>query len=457
MSDRQFVSPPGSAEPDRVTPPLRGRSKLAASVARPSGRAVQEGLERRTRAGNQEGRIYQLPSGSYAMQLRLGKGKDGKRLRVHLSGKTKAEVKRKRDELVVRHRQGILADPAAGKQTTGTFMAAWLECKRGTVEPSTWARYRLAVERHLRPVLGRVSLAQLDADAVRAAYAALQAPPFSLAAQSVRQAHSALYQALTQAVRDGKLPRNAAEYVKLPKLPKPGVRALVPDEVARLVATSAGDWRTLWLVALHTGLRLGELLALSWADVTWQGRDEGGGAIRVARAQATDEDQRPFLRPYPKSSSGVRVVPVGSELVAQLRAHLAQQSHERAVALRWEDTEGADGLVFVSRFGTMLLKSNVVRAFKRDAAEAQIAGIVSPHLLRHTFASSLLAAGRPVPEVAYLLGHGSPAVTMRIYAHVVPGAGEGAATVLSRFYATGDGQLRTGTVDNGADPRANGK
>jgi integrase len=85
----------------------------------------------------------------------------------------------------------------------------------------------------------------------------------------------------------------------------------------------------------------------------------------------------------------------------------------------------------------MLLKCNVIRIFKCDAARADVPGPVSPHDLRHTFASSLLAAGRPVPEVAYLLGHGSPAVTMQVYAHFIPGAGEGVADVLARWYATG--------------------
>jgi integrase len=335
------------------------------------------------------------------LRVRLGRGKDGSYVRVGVTGTSEADVRQKRNELLVRHRQAMTPAPVAGRQPTATFLRAWLSGKRGTVEPKTWVRYRLAVEQHLVPLIGRTALGQLDADDVRRAYAAIGAPPKSLHPRTVRQAHAVLHQALKQAVDDGLLARNVAAAVRPPKVPPSGVRALHPDEVSRFLASSSGDWKCLWVVGLHTGLRLGELLGLARADVAWE-RPGGGGTVTVARVQAEDEESRPYLRTYPKSKSGVRVIPVGPAVTAALREHRERQGKERVGAQRWEE---ADDLIFLSRYGTMLLKSNVVRIFKRDAARASVPGPVSPHDLRHTFASSLLAAGRPVPEVAYLLGH----------------------------------------------------
>jgi integrase len=83
-----------------------------------------------------------------------------------------------------------------------------------------------------------------------------------------------------------------------------------------------------WNLALHTGMRLGELLGLGWGDINW-GKAGGGGTVTVARVQAEDEEGRPYLRDYPKSKSGVRVIPVGPNVVEVLREHRDRQGEER--------------------------------------------------------------------------------------------------------------------------------
>jgi integrase len=101
--------------------------------------------------------------------------------------------------------------------------------------------------------------------------------------------------------------------------------------------------------------------------------------------------------------------------------------------------------VFLSRVGAPHSPSNVLRALKRDAGRAGIGEHVHPHLLRHTFASALLLAGRPVTEVAYLLGHASAATTLSVYAHWVRRGAGGAAAALTRAYQdVGGGPDATG-------------
>lgn len=398
--------------------------------------------EPRKRQAPHLGHEYQLPSGAWGIRVSLG----GRRHFV--SGRTRTEAREKRDALLQRHRQGGLAtDPRAGREPVLARLRDWLEGKRAEVEPSTWLRYRLAVEGHWAPLLGGVTLRHIadDPASLRASYATLGA---RLSAKSVREAHLVLRQALQQAVADGALARNplaAGGGVKPPKVRRQEVRALTPGEVERLLSAAVedgpeGDWRCLWLLGLHTGLRLGELLGLCWREVEWPPQGDlkpGQGAVSVRRVLAVALEGPPVLRPYPKRHASFRRVPIEGEVVAALRAQRVRQTEERLRARQWAGVgEAHGGLVFATNVGTAVLATNAVRKLIA-AAEAAGVGHVSPHVLRHTYCSALLAAGRPITEVAMLMGHGSPATTMAIYASYIKADVGASAEVLARFYGRG--------------------
>lgn len=107
---------------------------------------------------------------------------------------------------------------------------------------------------------------------------------------------------------------------------------------------------------------------------------------------------------------------------------------EKLGAGTWYDQTGA---VFLTRTGARLHPGNTVRDLANDARKAGITKRVYPHLLRHTAASHWLAAGRPVTEVSQLLGHSSPATTLRVYAHWIKTDCREAATALERAYSVG--------------------
>jgi integrase len=332
------------------------------------------------------------------------------------------------------------------------YLRSWLSGKRGAVEPATWAAYRFHVESCLIPLLGHLPLGGLRPDDVRRSLAALARPPYSLGPRTIHHVHVRLRQALTQAVRDGILVRDAAAVVDGPRVPRGEVRVLSAEEVRRLLAVAKGEWHTLWLVALHTRMRLGELLGLPWGAVTWDvGDGSGEGAVSVRQVLAAGERGDYTVRPYPKSRSGVRTIRVPADVVDELRAHQEWQRRQEAAAGRWEDSRG---LVFLTRWGTPHLPSNVLRALKRDAAQAGVPaaspGDVHPHLLRHTFASSLLLAGRPITEVAYLLGHASAATTLGIYAHWVRQGTTGAAAALGTLYRSAPAPTSAAAPDTDA-------
>ena len=370
------------------------------------------------RARPGQGREYLLPSGRTGIQVQIA----GKR--YHVTGATKTEARRKRDELVAQHRAGLLGDPAGRRVTVGALLASWLEGKRPTVVPSTWARYRVAVG-HLTPHLGRTRLHELAAPAVRRAYAALTARGYSPV--TVRHAHGVLRQALDQAVADGVLARNPCDGLRgaLPKRERSEVEALTGAEVAALLAVQ-GRGRALWTLACYSGLREGELLGLLWRDV-----DLERGRVTVQRVWAQGPDGRHRLRPYPKRHASVRTVDLPAACLRTLQEHRRAQLVEKMAAPTWADATGA---VFLTRTGARLHPGNTVRDLANDALKAGIKKRVTPHLLRHTAASHWLAAGRPVTEVAQLLGHSSPATTLRVYAHWIKTDSREAAQALERAY-----------------------
>lgn len=372
-----------------------------------------------------DGSWRRLPSGAWLLSFYAGRGPDGRPRKVAVSGATKRACREKRQAAEQRAAAGTLPDHRARRRLVADWLREWLEGKRGTVEPSTWLSYRVCVERRLIPHLGGLRLAELEPADVRRALAALAGA--GLSPRSRELTRVALSQALGQAVRDGLLPRNVCDAVDPPKVPRREARALTAAEISRLLAYATGDWRALWLLALHTGMREGELLGLTWQDVA-------GGVVTVQRALVDGEDGLPRLRDAPKSRAGIRRIPVGPDVAVALEEHRRRQDAERAVAGRWPDVAG---LVFLSSRGTPLLRANVGRVFREQCAGAGVArrpreGL---HLLRHTFASHLLAQGRPLPEVAYLLGHSTPAMTLAIYAHFIPGSGAEAPAALERAYA----------------------
>jgi integrase len=377
-----------------------------------------------------------LPSGRWTVQVPLGTDPGGKRLRPRVSGATPEEVREKRDALLARHAAGLLsADPTADRQTVAALLRSWLDNKDGTVTFSTWDRYQLCVERHLIPLLGNVRIGVLTPNDVRRAYRQLQAPRPAgggLSGRSVAYAHITLKQALRQAVQDGALARNVADAVSPPSSRAQEARALTTEEARALLEQAEGRWRLLWLLALYTGMRQGELFGLTWPDVSLT--HPGGATVTVRRARVKVTSTTYVTRPSPKSRAGVRVIPLPQQVVEALSRHRAHQLEARVRAgPLWADTEQR---VFLTSRGTSPSGSGTIDALHRHAAQAGIPGTIGLHCLRHTFASSLLAAGRPVTEVSYLLGHASPATTLKIYSHWVRGAEASTADVLSRYYAT---------------------
>jgi integrase len=292
--------------------------------------------------------------------------------------------------------------------TTGQFLTDWLETTRPTIRPSTMASYQQIVSLHLVPGLGSVSLAQLRPDQVdRLLRAKLAA---GLSPRRVAYIRAVLRRALGQAVRWGLVSRNVAALVDAPRQVRHEIEPLSPAECRRLLEQVKGDrLEALYVVALASGLRQGELFGLGWADV-----DLGASTATVRRAWGRTATGYGFVEP--KSEKSKRTVVLPELAVVALREHRKRQLAERLRAGQaWRDND----LVFCTEIGTALDSRNVTHAFQRHLAAAGIPRRRF-HDLRHSAATLLLVQGVSPRVVQEILGHSSVTLTLGTYSHVLP-------------------------------------
>ena len=219
-----------------------------------------------------------------------------------------------------------------------------------------------------------------------------------------------LHRALELAVRWRYIPRNPADDVDPPTATKRDARPPEPAELTRLVdaAEAAQDRLTaLWALAMYTGCRQGELLALDWTDV-----DMDRATLTVRRNLIHVKTQMPQFG-SPKSDTSRRTISLPAVAVAALRAHKARQAEEHLAAAHWADYD----LVFCSAIGTPLLRRNVNRSFSAALKRAGLRATIRFHDLRHAHATLMLRAGVPLKVASGRLGHGSVAITADLYQH----------------------------------------
>lgn len=237
----------------------------------------------------------------------------------------------------------------------------------------------------------------------------------------MRHLHVVLHRALDQALRWGLVPRNVSEAVDLPKLQKKEIRPLSGDEARRLLGAARGDRsEALYVLAVHCGLRQGELLGLPWEDV-----DLGTGTLQVRRTLTTTKGGPRFTAP--KTAKSRRRIKLTTGAVDALRCHHDRQFEESTrLAGLWQDY----GLEFATTTGTPINPSNLTsRSFKPLLKRAGLPDIRF-HDLRHTCATLLLSKGVHPKLVQELLGHATIAITLDTYSHVLPGMGDQAANAM---------------------------
>lgn len=367
-----------------------------------------------TRRGNSEGSITKRSDGRWEARISLDGGK-----RKSFYGKTRQEVARKLAQ-VIRDRDNGLPI-VAERQTVAEYAKSWLESMEPTIGPSSLQRYDECLRLHIVPRIGTIALARLMPQHIQAAYAA--ALKRGLSSTYVHMIHGVVHHMLGDAMRLGLVQRNVSELVEVPRIRHYEMQVYTPQQ-ARAFLDAARDHRleALFVLALTTGMRQGELFALQWHNV-----DTEQGIVQV-RATLKRIDSKLVIAETKtkKSRRRIALTPLACEA---LRRHRARQLEERLVlGQAWQDRD----LVFPNTIGNLYsLGSFERRVFWRIIDKAGLPRIRF-HDLRHTAATLLLLQGVHVKVVSEMLGHSSITITLDRYSHVLPDMQRDAAMAMQR-------------------------
>lgn len=380
--------------------------------------------------GNGEGSISQRRDGTWEARLTLP---DGKRKSFYNKSR---QVVARRLAGALRDREKGLAIITDERLTVGSWLAQWLEnMTPPRLRASTHIRYGYALA-HVTRAYGDLRLTRLTAAHLKSLYQTLQRPKSAggagLSQTSAHHVHTVLHEALDDAVKLDLLVINPTERVDAPKLRRAPVEPFTAEEVARLLDSARGDrLEALWTVALTTGARQGELLALTWRSIVL---DEAQGQMRIAASlafQGRQDGRSVWKSGPPKTASSKRQIALAPITVETLRAHRKRQLAERlAAGEKWQDRE----LVFCDEQGGYLNPQSLTRYAWRDALARAGLPYKRFHDCRHGAASFLLAAGVPLKVVSVMLGHTTITITGDTYSHVTPDLTRDAADAMEAFF-----------------------
>lgn len=366
------------------------------------------------RRGNNEGSIYQRTSGKWRAQITL----EGHRL--SFTGETRKEAQ---DWLhKTRHQisRGLTLEGA--KITFAEFLEEWLATKIHHVTAQTHSYYSQIIRDYIRPTLGRIRLIELNSRHIQRFYN--QKVSEGIGLRTVQKAHTIIHASLNSARKFSLIPFNPDDATHPPK-PKPRAMKFFNQEQVRLFLETAKDnddrHYALYYLALVTGMRQGELLALKWENI-----DLSKGILNVKFNLKRLPHGGGLVLDKPKTKTSVRSIKLGQDTIDVLEAQKKLIAKERETKHEiWQE----EGFVFPSTVGTAIDPSNMLRYFRASLQAANLPKIRF-HDLRHTAASLMLNNGVDVLVASQRLGHAQPSITLDVYGHLMPSMQSEAADLL---------------------------
>lgn len=304
-------------------------------------------------------------------------------------------------------RSSVLDDVARGefRETSRArldeYARDWVRTYEGRtsrgIRPETIAEYERDLELHVLPVIGHRRLSEVEQRDLKAL--ARHLADKGLAGATVRIVMAPVRALFATAVEEGLLRTNPAAGLRLgvgaKADPTQRRRALDEEQLARVIEETPENWRLLVRFLAQTGLRVGELVALRWEDI-----DLGNRRVSVRRRLRLGRIDAP------KSSFGIRQIPISTRLAQDLWRHRSDAAD--------------DDPVFLGPEGRALRAEFVLRSVVKPAAARAGVPWAGVHTLRHTCASILFRSGWNAKQVQVVLGHHSPAFTLATYVHLIP-------------------------------------
>lgn len=368
-----------------------------------------------------DGSLRRRPNGSWEGRFSYLDDATGKRVSKSVYAPTQSEAKRKLKDLI----KAIENPPeeteyvTPTKLTFGEWLDTWMkEYKKNGVRPATYTSYHHNIEAHIRPALGNMELQKIRPEHIQKLLNDMSAgigKDAPLAPWTVLKVKNIISGAMEQAIRNQIIPYNPAKASVPPKLEQKDIRILTePEQQTFMKAVEGHRLEALYKLALATGMRRGELMALTWDCVDFKSNNI---AVRgsISRVKDLDTGITALRFSEPKTKAGRRQVPILPNIVPVLKEHKARQDAEKAEAgSAWN----SENLVFCSNVGTVIEPRRVCTTMDKITDAAGLPRFTF-HALRHTFATRMLEANVPAKVVQDVLGHADVTLTLNTYSHVI--------------------------------------
>lgn len=390
------------------------------------------------------GAMRQRSKGSWQLLFDIGRDETGRRIRKFITVMgNKKEAEKKLREFLLHLETGGYIEPS--RETLGSFLLRWLnEYVKPNLSPKTFEGYEFMIRRHLIPSLGNILLTKLTPRRIQTYYSEKLSNgridgTQGLSPRTVRHHHRTLHDALQFAVRWGMVARNVTDAVDPPRFSPKEITVLEAEGAITLLKTAQGmDLYPLFHLALFTGMRRSELLALRWNHVDLN-------LLTVSVTQSLHQlrgGELVFREPKSKKSRRlVDLSPTNGIVLREWKKNL--ETHRLLLGRPLEQSD----LVFQQPNGDPLRPDSVTHSFKKLAIKSGFPTL-RLHDLRHSHATIMLQQGIHPKIVQERLGHASIQLTLDTYSHVVPGLQKAAALRFDEGLTQGNSL--TGVPSDGA-------
>lgn len=386
--------------------------------------------------GQGEGSISKRTRGNriyYEARITVGYTETGSPKQKSKYFKTRKEAQDWLVEATYQKKHGTFVEPS--KITLGEWLERWLTVYvKPTVKPGSYANYVDVIQKHIIPSLGDTPLQTLRTNTIQDFYNQKRENgrldgKGGLSPRMIHLMHQVISRALKQAVRENLISTNPAEHTTLPSLKYKEMTTLKPEEIKEyLEAVKSDRLYVAFLLELNTGLRRGELLALSWDCIDFE-KKKLTIKRTLARVRLPDKGTSELKFSEPKTKSGKRDIPLHQNIIKELQAHKARQNKEKLLhGPKYTDND----LVFCTPQGTPIEPRNFHRKHTEILKKAGLPHI-RVHDLRHTVATLLVNNGIDPENIRALLGHSKTSTTLDLYCHSTSEGKEKAIETLSQI------------------------
>lgn len=365
--------------------------------------------------GAGEGSIVKRSDGRWMGSVTVKRNNNGTLKRRCFYGKTRKEVAEKMNSCIIQINNGTYIDESESP-TLEEWLKTWLYTyKKNAVRATTFEQYETVLRVHAIPALGNIRLSKLKAYEVQSLYNKMLEN--GLSPRRIQLLNVILHGALKQAIKCGLVSQNICEAVELPKAKRKEMRVLTREKQEKLIKVLEADrYGGAYIFSLFTGLRRGEVLALTWSDIDFNLKTirVNKNLSRVKNYSGEDGKTRLIIS-EPKTTKSNRTVPLIEYLIKVLEKQKEIQQEDRLSA---NGVYEENDIVFANDVGGAIEPGNFNRKFYKLVKGAGISH-ANPHCLRHSFATRGLELGIDIKTMQELLGHSSVALTGDIYTHVM--------------------------------------